>query len=79
MPTRVIAPLVLPSAKPGFDGKHPRIAPILTVLGRGYILNPFDIATIAVTRLGDAVGSFSSNEEARRAIQDALDAVLKPF
>jgi hypothetical protein len=61
------------------DGEHPRIAPVLTVLGREYILNPFDIATIAVARLGDFVGSFSNNEDARRAIQDALDAVLKPF
>ena len=79
MPTRVVAPLVLPSAMPGFDGEHPRIAPALTVLGRGYVLNPFDIATIAVARLGDLVGSFSNNDDAKRAIQDALDAVLKPF
>jgi CcdB protein len=79
MPTRVVAPLVLSGAMPGFDGEHPRIAPTLIVLGRGYILNPFDIATIAVARLGDLVGSFSSNEDAKRAIQDALDAVLKPF
>jgi mRNA-degrading endonuclease toxin of MazEF toxin-antitoxin module len=79
MPTRVVAPLVLPSAMPRLDGEHPRIAPVLTVLGRGYILNPFDIATIAVARLGDFVGSFSSDQDAKHAIQDALDAILKPF
>ena len=79
MPTRVVAPLVLPCAMPRVDGEHPRIAPVLTVLGRGYILNPFDVATIAVARLGELVGSFAGNEDSRRAIQDAFDAVRKPF
>jgi hypothetical protein len=79
MPTRVVAPLVLSGSMPRFDGEHPRIAPVLTVLGLRYILNPSDIATIAVTRLGDLVGSFFNDEHAKRAIQDALDAVLKPF
>jgi len=60
------------------DAEHPGIAPIFIVLGRGYFLNPFDIATISVARLGDRVASFATNEEAKRKIQDALEAVLRP-
>jgi hypothetical protein len=79
MPSRVVAPLVLPSAMPKLGGDHPRIAPALIVLGQGYVLNPFDIATIGVIRLGDLVASFAADDEAKRRIQDALDAILKPF
>jgi mRNA-degrading endonuclease toxin of MazEF toxin-antitoxin module len=79
MPSRVVAPLVVPSAVPGFDGEHPRVAPILVVQGRVCIVNPFDIATVGVNRLGDLVASFAGDEEAKRRIRDALDAILKPF
>lgn len=79
MPSRVVAPLVLPSAMPRLGGEHPRIAPRLVVDGRDYVMNPFDLATIGLERLGALVGSFAADEEAKRRIQDALDAVLKPF
>jgi CcdB protein len=79
MPSRVVAPLVVSGAVPGIDGEHPRIAPALIVHRRHYVLNPFDIATVGVNRLGDLVTSFADDEEAKRRIQDALDAILKPF
>lgn len=79
MPSRVVAPLVLPSAMPQFAAGFPRIAPALTVLGRPYVLNPFDIATIGLDRLGDLVATFVGDGETKRRIQDALDAVLKPY
>jgi hypothetical protein len=79
MPTRVVAPLVVCEAMASLDGEHPRIAPMLLVHGRSYILNPLDIATIGVSRLGDAVASFAADDDAKRRIKDALDAVLKPF
>jgi hypothetical protein len=60
-------------------GRASRIAPRLIVLAREYILNPFDIATLGTNRLGDLVGSFIDDEEAKRRIQDALDAILKPY
>jgi hypothetical protein len=79
MPSRIVAPLVLSSAMPRLGAVYPRIAPALTVLGRSYVLNPFDIATLGSDRLGDLVASFAGDEEAKRRIQDALDAVLKPY
>jgi hypothetical protein len=79
MPSRVVAPLVVASAMPRLQGEHPRISPPLVVLGREYILNPFDMATLGVARLGDLVASFSGDADAKRRIQDALDAVLKPY
>jgi hypothetical protein len=77
MPTRVVAPLVAPPAMARLDGDHPRIAPVLLVQGRPYTLNPLDLATIGVNRLGEAVASFAGDDEAKRRIQDALDTVLK--
>jgi hypothetical protein len=79
MPSRVVAPLVPQSAMPGLQGEHPRIAPVLVVLGREYVLNPLDLATVGVGRLGELVASFADNDEAKRRIQDALDAALKPY
>jgi len=79
LPTRVVAPLVLPTAMTKLAGEHPRIAPRLMVLGRSYILNPFDIATLGVNRLGDFVASFAGDDDAKRRIRDALDAMLKPY
>jgi hypothetical protein len=79
MPTRIVAPLVVREAMARLDGEHPRIAPILIVHGRGYTLNPLAIAIIGVNRLGDAVASFAADDDAKRRIRDALDAVLKPF
>jgi mRNA-degrading endonuclease toxin of MazEF toxin-antitoxin module len=79
MPTRVVAPLVVREAMVRLDGEHPRIAPVLVIGGRDYTLNPFDIATIGVNRLGRAIASFAADDDAKRRIQDALDAVLKPF
>jgi hypothetical protein len=64
MPTRVVAPLVVHRAMLKTDGEHPRIAQMLVVQGQGYILNPLDIATIAVSRLGGAVASFASDDDA---------------
>jgi hypothetical protein len=79
MPTRIVAPLVVPGALPTFQGVHPRIAPILIVQGHPYILNPFDVATLGISRLGDVVASFADDEDVKREVQDALDAVLKPY
>jgi len=59
--------------------EHARVAPILVVRRRGYILNPFDLATLGIHRLGELVASFADDDEAKRSIQDALDIVLKPF
>ena len=79
MPTRVVAPLVRPDAMPQLGGEHARTAPKLVVRRRDYVLNPFDLATLGVHRLGELVASFAEDDEARRRIQDALDIVLKPF
>ena len=79
MPTRVVAPLVRPGAMPELGTDQAGVAPALVVRGRRYVLNPFDLATLAVHRLGDLIGSFVDDEEAKRRIQDALDIVLKPF
>jgi hypothetical protein len=79
MPTRVVAPLVIPEAMVAVQGEHPRIAPVLVIRGRGYTLNPFDIATIGIHRLGELVASFAGDDDAKRRIQDAVDAVLKPY
>ncbi len=74
-----VAPLVRANAMPRLGSEHARVAPMLVVRGEGYVLNPFDLATLAVARLGEWVASFADDEEARRRIQDALDVVLKPF
>jgi hypothetical protein len=66
MPSRVVAPLVAPSAIPRLDDEHPRIAPTLIVQGHVYILSPFDIATVGVSRRGDLVTSFADEDEAKR-------------
>ena len=79
MPTRVVAPLVRADAMPQLGSEHVRVAPTLVVRGRGYVLNPFDLATLGVHRLGEMVASFADDEEAKHRIQDALDMVLKPF
>jgi hypothetical protein len=79
LPSRIVAPLVPQSAMPRIQGEHPRIAPVLTVFGRGYVLNPFDLATVGMDRLGDPVASFASDKLAKDKIQDALDAALKPY
>ena len=79
MPTRVVAPLVPLAALAALEREHPRIAPELVVKGRAYRLNPLDLATLGVHRLGQPVASFAADENAKRRIQDALDAVLKPF
>ncbi len=65
---RIVAPLIVPAAMPKLEGEHPRIAPVLVVLGRGYVLNPLDIATLGVNRLGELVASFATDEEAKRRI-----------
>jgi hypothetical protein len=79
MPTRVVAPLVRPDAMPQLGGEHARVAPKLVVRGQDHLLNPFDLATLGVHRLGELVASFADDDEAKRRIQDALDIVLKPF
>jgi hypothetical protein len=79
MPTRVVAPLVRPDSMSRLGSEHARVAPILVVRRRGYILNPFDLATLGIHRLGELVASFADDDEAKRSIQDALDIVLKPF
>jgi len=79
MPTRVVAPLVRPDAMPQLGSEHARVAPTLVVRGQGYVLNPFDLATLGVHRQGELVASFADDDAARRRIQDALDIVLKPF
>ena len=79
MPTRVVAPLVRPDAMPQVGSEHARVAPKLVVRRRDDVLNPFDLATLGVHRLGELVASFAEDDAARRRIQDALDVVLKPF
>lgn len=79
MPTRLVAPLVRPDAMPQLGSEQARVAPRLVIGGRGYILNPFDLATLGVHRLGELVASFAADDEAKRRIQDALDIVMKPF
>jgi hypothetical protein len=79
MPTHVVAPLVEYQAIARSADDHARIAPTLTIQGRKYNLNPLDIATIGVSRLGEAVASFAADDDVKRRIQDAIDAVLKPF
>lgn len=79
MPTRVVASLVIQEAMVGLEGEQLRIAPRLAIRGRGYILNPLDIATIGLSRLGRVVASFVWDDDAKHRIQDALDAALKPL
>ncbi len=79
MPTRVVAPLVRPASLLGLDRQYPRIAPELVVNGLAYRLNPLDLATLGVHRLGEQIASFAADEDVKRRIQDSLDAVLKPF
>lgn len=79
MPSRVVASLVERSAMPKVRGEHPKIAPLLTVLGKEYVLNPLDMATVGAERLGDPVASFAGDPAAKEKIEDALDAVLKPY
>jgi hypothetical protein len=49
------------------------------VRGQSYVINPFDLATLGVHRLGELVASFAGDDQAKLRIQDALDIVLKPF
>ena len=79
MPTRIVAPLVQPDAMPPLGTEHARVAPVLMVGRQSYVMNPFDLATLGVHRLGGLVASFADDDEAKRRIQDALDIVLKPF
>ena len=79
MPTRVVAPLVRPDVMPQLGSEHARVAPRLLLEGQGYVLNPFDLATLGVHRLGEPVASFAGDDEAKRRNQDALDIVLRPF
>jgi hypothetical protein len=65
MPTRVVARLVLPGEISAFEGVHPRITPSLIVRGHVCILNPFDLATLGISRLGEVVASFADDEEAK--------------
>ena len=78
MPTRVVAPLVRPDDMPQPDGELARVAPKLMVRGQDYVLNPFDLATLGVHRLGDLVAAFAGDDEAKCKIHDALDIVVKP-
>jgi hypothetical protein len=78
MPTRVVAPLVRPGVMPMLGSEHARVAPLLVVRRQGHILNPFDLATLEVHRLGELVASFVEDDEAKRRIKDALTVVLKP-
>jgi hypothetical protein len=79
MPTRVVAPLVRPNAMPQLGREHARVAPMLVVRRQSYVLNPFDLATLGVHRLGELVASFAEDDDAKRRIQDAMDSILKPF
>jgi hypothetical protein len=79
MPTRVVAPLVRPNAMPQLGSEHARVAPVLVVRRQSFILNPFDLATLGVDRLGELVASFADDDDAKRRIQDALDGILRPF
>ena len=79
MPTRTVAPLVRPDAMPRLGTEHARVAPRFVVQGQSYLLNPFDLATLGVHRLGELVASFADDDEAKCRIQDALDIVLKAF
>lgn len=79
MPTRIVAPLVRTDAMPQLGTEASRVAPVLIVRGQSYVLNPFDIATLGVHRLGEWVASFAEDDDVKRHIQDALDIVLKPF
>jgi hypothetical protein len=67
------------NALSAFEGVHPRIAPTLIVQGHAYVLNPFDLATLGVSRLGDIVASFADDDQAMHKVPDALDAILKPY
>jgi hypothetical protein len=79
MPTRVVAPLVRPNAMPQLGSEHARVAPMLLVRRQSFILNPFDLATLGVDRLGELVASFADDDDTKRRIQDALDSILKPI
>ncbi len=76
IPTRVMTPLVRADAMPRLGSEHARAAPVPV---EGYVLNPFDLATLGVHQLGKWVASFAENDEVKRRIRDALDVVLKPF
>jgi hypothetical protein len=57
---------------------HAGIEPSLIVRGHAYIPNLFDLATLGVSCPGDVV-AFADDDDAKRRVQDALDAILKPY
>jgi hypothetical protein len=79
MPTRIVAPLVRPDAMPQLDDENARVASIFLVRRQRCVLNPFDLATLGVNRLGELVVSFGDDDDAKRRTKDALDIVLTPF
>lgn len=67
---RVVVPLVLHSAGPD---PEPRLNPVFEVEGTKVVLNPLQIVSVAVDRLGDLVGSL--NTDGDRVIA-AIDLVI---
>lgn len=66
MPSRIVAPLVRADAMLPLGGEPARVAPRLVVRGQDYVLNPFDLATLGVHRLGELVASFADDDAAQR-------------
>lgn len=66
---RVVVPLVLLAAIPSQD---PRLNPTFEIEGKEVVLNPLDIVSIAVDRLGDCVGSLKDDGDRVIAAVDLL-------
>lgn len=67
---RVVVPLVLESALASHD---PRLNPVFDVEGHKVVLNPLQIVSVAMERLGEQVGSIKA--EGDRVIA-AIDLVI---
>jgi len=69
LPTRVLVPLLTAAAKV----EQSRLSPVLTVLGKKYVLLATDIVTLALHRLGSPIANL---EQDRDRIIAALDLVF---
>ena len=71
---RVVVPLVLRSALPGFTSSAgSRMNPVFQVEGMDVVLHPLDMVSVAVDRLGQHVASLADHG---LRISDALDELL---
>jgi toxin CcdB len=73
---RAASRLVLPLVEPAALGLEEHwLTPRVTVAGRQFLANPFDIATLPLARLGAPVASLADEESAARLLR-AIDEFI---